>query len=312
VVIPCFNEQEVLPLLFERLNAAAVKWGTRYEVVLIDDGSADATWELARQCHAVDSRWRAVRLARNFGHQAALWCGLRHATGDVVVVLDADLQDPPEVVPQLLARWAEGYDVVYAVRTKRKEGPFKRLAYFVYYRVLATLSEFSIPLDSGDFGLMDRRVLDTMTQTHEPGPFVRGLRAWVGFRQTGVVYERDRRAAGEVKYTLRKLMQLAINGILSSSTRPLRLATYLGLIVSATAFIGAIFTLLQRVFATQFARIGLEPVPGFATIVIAILFLGGVQLLCLGILGEYVGRIYETVKGRPTPTVRDVLGGDKS
>jgi dolichol-phosphate mannosyltransferase len=303
IVIPCFNEEEVLSLLYTRLTAVAEQLGARYEVVLIDDGSTDRTWELLAGFHHRDPRWKLLRLARNFGHQVALWAGLKHATGDVIAVLDADLQDPPEILPQFLAQWVAGYDVIYAIRQKRKEGPFKRLAYYAYYRILAFLSEIEIPLDAGDFGVIDRRVLAAMTATHEPGPFIRGLRAWVGFRQIGLAYEREQRAAGQAKYTFRKLVELALNGILSFSTRPLRLATYLGLIVSATAFAGAVFTFLQRIFAKQFAHIGLEPVPGFATIVIAILFLGGVQLLCLGILGEYVGRIYQNVLGRPLPTI---------
>jgi glycosyltransferase involved in cell wall biosynthesis len=308
LVIPCYNEQDVLPLLFDRVTAAAATWGAKYEALLVDDGSRDGTWDLITELHAKDARWKGVRLARNFGHQIALWTGLQRADGHVVAVLDADLQDPPEILARFLAKWAEGFDVIYAVRTKRKEGPAKRLAYFLYYRALAFLSEIDIPLDSGDFCVMDRAVLAAILPSKEQVPFIRGLRAWAGFRQTALAYERDRRAAGEVKYTFRKLVQLGLNGIFSFSTRPLRLATYFGFLVSGTAFLGAIFTLLQRVFAAQFERIGLGPVPGFATIVIAILFLGGVQLLCLGILGEYVGRIYENVKGRPLTVVRDIVG----
>lgn len=308
LVIPCYNEQEVLPLLFDRVQAAADAWGGRYEVILVDDGSRDRTWELLRARCAADPRWKAVRLARNFGHQIALWTGLGKASGDAIAVLDADLQDPPEVLDQFFKKWEEGYDVVYAVRQKRKEGPFKRLAYFVYYRLLAYLAEIDIPLDSGDFGVVDRKVLDAMLQTSERPPFVRGLRAWVGFRQTALAYERDKRAAGDVKYTLRKLMSLGLDGIFSFSTRPLRLSTYMGVMVSVVAFLGAVFTLLQRIFADTFANLGLKPVPGFATIVIAVLFLGGVQLLCVGILGEYVGRIYENVKGRPLATIGETVG----
>lgn len=308
IVIPCFNEEEVLPLLFERLRAAAEQWDADYEVVLVDDGSTDATWALIEAQHEADERWRGVRLARNFGHQIALWTGLKHATGDLIAVLDADLQDPPEVLPRYFDKWAEGFDVVYAVRRKRKEGPLKRLAYFLYYRALALLSETKIPLDSGDFCVMDRRVLDAVLLTREQVPFIRGLRAWVGFRQCALEYERDRRAAGQVKYTLSKLVHLGINGIVSFSTRPLRLATYLGFAVSFTAFAGVVFTLIQRIFREQFAQFGMELPPGLATTVIAVLFLGGVQLLCLGILGEYVGRVFENVKGRPLVIVSERAG----
>lgn len=307
LVIPCYNEEEVLPILFGRLGVAAT-WPCDHEIVLIDDGSRDRTWELIREQNAKDPRWKGVRLARNFGHQIALWTGLQQASGNVIAVLDADLQDPPEILPQFLEKWQEGFDVVFAIRKKRKEGPIKRCAYYLYYRMLAFLSEIDIPLDSGDFCVMDRRALDAMLASNEQVPFIRGLRAWVGFRQIGLPFEREKRAAGNVKYTFRKLMKLGLDGIVSFSTRPLRLATYMGFIVSGTAFLGVLVTLLQRIFAEQFAQIGLKPVPGFATTVMAVLFLGGVQLLCLGILGEYVGRIYDNVKGRPLTVVSERLG----
>lgn len=311
VVIPCFDEAEVLPLMYERLNAAMREWGTRCEVIAVDDGSRDDTWAILCQFHDANPCWKAIRLARNFGHQVAIWAGLRHVSGDAVLVLDADLQDPPEQVPKLLDQWRAGYDIVYAIRQMRKEGPFMRAAYYCYYRLLAFLSEIDVPLDSGDFCLMDRRVVDAMTAVTEQEPFIRGLRAWVGFRQVGVPYERDRRAAGRAKYTFAKLTRLGLNGAFSYSTRPLRLATYLGFLVSILAFLGAIFTFFQRVFADQFAAWGMPYVPGFATIVIALLFLGGVQLVCVGILGEYVGRIYDNVRGRPQFTVGDSRGMDQ-
>jgi polyisoprenyl-phosphate glycosyltransferase len=308
VVIPCYNEEEVLPLLFKRLTEAATSWGVDYEVILVNDGSRDKTWQIMTEIHEADPRWKMVCLARNFGHQVALWTGLTVVSGDVVVVLDADLQDPPEIVPQFLSKWADGCDVVYGVRLKRKEFLLKRACYFLYYRILASLSEVTIPLDSGDFCLMDRRVVQIISSARDGRPFIRGLRAWIGFRQESLPYERSARAAGEAKYTLGKLVKLALDGILSSSIRPLRLATYMGLLVSVFAFLGTIFTLAQRIFAEQFARFGLRPVPGFATTVISILFLGGVQLLCVGILGEYIGRIYENVKGWPVSTVAKTLG----
>ncbi|MBX7103308.1 MAG: glycosyltransferase family 2 protein [Gemmataceae bacterium] len=311
VVIPCFDEEEVLPLLFARLERAAESWGAPYEIILVDDGSRDSTWARIEARNSTDPRWKGVRLARNFGHQIALWTGLQHARGQVIAVLDADLQDPPEVLPRYFAKWAEGYDVVYAVRRKRKEGPLKKAAYYLYYRTLAFLSEIDIPLDSGDFCVMDRRVLDAVLLTREQVPFIRGLRAWAGFRQVALEYEREARAAGQVKYTLRKLIQLGMNGIISFSTRPLRLATYFGFAVSATAFAGVLFTLIQRIFRTQFARYGMDLPPGLATTVTAVLFLGGVQLVCLGILGEYVGRVYENVKGRPLTIISERAGVEK-
>jgi len=308
VIVPCFNEEAVLPELFVRLGAVADAWDLDYEVVCVDDGSRDRTWELLQARHLVDSRWRAISFARNFGHQTAVSAGLTYATGDAVVVIDADLEDPPEVIARLIEQWREGYDVVYAVRQKRKEGPFKRLGYWVFYRVMARLVAFEIPLDSGDFCLITRRVVDTINAMPERNRFVRGLRAWSGFRQTGIAYERAARFAGASKYSLAKLVKLATDGLFSFSTVPLRMATYFGLAVSACAFFGVLFTLAQKIFAAQFAKIGLAPSAGFPTIVISILFLGGVQLICLGILGEYIGRIYEEVKGRPLWIVRDTAG----
>jgi glycosyltransferase involved in cell wall biosynthesis len=308
VVVPCYNEHEVLPQLYARLNAAAESWKEPFEVVLVDDGSKDATWELIRDIHGRDPRWRGIRLARNFGHQIALSAGMHHAGGDCVLVIDADLQDPPEQLLRFIQKWREGYEVVYGIRTKRKENIAKRLSYKAFYRLLGCLANIHIPLDSGDFCLMDRKVVNLLKRMPERNRFVRGLRSWVGFRQIGLAYERDARAAGEVKYTFRKLLRLAIDGILSFSTVPLRLATYFGFCVSIIALVGALFTFFQRLFSEWFATIGFGPVPGFATTVIGVLFLGGVQLICLGIIGEYLGRIYDEVKGRPLWTEFEMLG----
>jgi dolichol-phosphate mannosyltransferase len=308
VIVPCFNEELVLPQLFARLKAAGETWGMGYEVICVDDGSRDRTWELLAAQQKRDPRWRGLSLARNFGHQTAVSAGLYHASGDAVVVIDADLQDPPEELGRFLEKWREGYDVVYAIRQKRKEGLLKRLCYWSFYRLMARLVPFEIPLDSGDFCVLDRRVVEVLKRMPERNRFVRGMRAWAGFRQTGIAYERQQRAAGTTKYSARKLLRLAMDGIFSFSTAPLTLVAYLGLLISTASAIGVLFTLLQRIFASWFQKVGLAPVPGFATIVIAILFLGGVQLLCIGILGEYIGRIYEEVKRRPLWTVRASCG----
>jgi glycosyltransferase involved in cell wall biosynthesis len=308
VVIPCYNEQDVLPLLYERLTAAAKAWDVDYEVILVDDGSRDTTWEQMRQIHASDPRWKMLSLSRNFGKELALWTGLFAVRGEIVVLLDADLQDPPEVLGTFFKKWEEGYDVIYGVRKKRTEGILKRASYFLFYRLLSFLANVRIPLDTGDFCVMDRRVVRVITRSSERRPFIRGLRAWAGFRQVAVSYERQGRAAGEAKQTLLKLLKLAFDGILSSSIQPLRMASYLGVLVSGLAFLGVIFALLQRVFAEQFAALGLRPVSGFAIAVIAILFLGGVQLFCMGILGEYIGRVFETVQGRAPTVVAEALG----
>jgi dolichol-phosphate mannosyltransferase len=308
IIVPCFNEEAVLPELFERVAAVAATWGMEQEIICVDDGSQDRTWELLKAQNQKDPRWRCLSFTRNFGHQTAVSAGLFYARGDAVVVIDADLEDPPEVISRLVEKWNEGFDVVYAVRQKRKEGWFKRFCYWTFYRVMARLVAFEIPLDTGDFCLISRRVAETINAMPERNRFVRGLRAWSGFRQTGVTYERAARFAGTTKYGFAKLLKLATDGLFSFSTVPLRMATYLGLSVSALAFFGVVFTLAQKIFSAEFARIGLAPNSGFPTIVISILFLGGVQLICLGILGEYIGRIYEEVKGRPLWVLRDSAG----
>ena len=252
--------------------------------------------------------WKGISFSRNFGHQTAVSAGIYHASGDVVVVMDADLQDPPEELHRFIAAWKQGYHVVYAIRTRRKEGPLKRLCYWGFYRLLAKMARTHIPLDSGDFCVMDRRVVDVLKSMPERNRFVRGLRAWTGFNQIGLPYERQRRVAGEAKYTLTKLIALAGDGLLSFSTIPLRLATYLGLWASGLAFLGIVFTLAQRLFRDFFVSMGIGSFPGFATIVISTLFLGGVQLVCIGILGEYLGRIYDEVKRRPQWVVAATAG----
>lgn len=300
VVVPCYNESAVLVPLYHRLTAAAESWNEPFEILLVDDGSDAETWQQIDEIHGLDPRWKAVRFSRNFGHQTAVSVGLRYASGDAVVVIDADLQDPPEQIGRLIARWREGYDVVYAVRRKRKEGLFRRFCYAAFYRLLAGMSDTPIPLDSGDFCLMDRKVVDVLNAMPEHKRFVRGLRAWVGFRQIGVEYERKVRIAGRTHYTLGKLAQLAADGIFSSSTLPLRLAARLGLVVCLIALLATALVLAQPMFGHQVAS-------GAATL-IAVLFLGGVQLICLGILGEYIGRIYEEVRGRPQGIVSQTLG----
>jgi len=308
VIVPCFNEAAVLPELFKRMNAAASGWGMDYEIVCVDDGSGDNTWPMLKQQNAENHRWRCLSFARNFGHQTAVSAGLFHATGDAVVVIDADLQDPPEEVSRLLAKWQEGYEVVFATRKKRRDPFVKQILAWGFYRLLEKMTPLPMARDAGDFCLLDRKVVAVMNALPERSRYLRGLRTWCGFRQTSVEFDRAERAAGVPQYTFKKSFKLAMDGLLSFSAVPLRLATYLGLWVSGFAFLGAVFTLMQKLFAEQFAKIGLAPGPGFPTIVISVLFLGGVQLICLGILGEYIGRIYEEVKGRPLWIIRDSAG----
>ena len=308
IIIPCFNEEAVLPQLFERLGQAVTTWNADYEVICVDDGSRDRTWERLKAQHAANPRWRCLSFARNFGHQTAVSAGLHFATGDAAVVIDADLQDPPEEIARLLAKWREGYEVVFATRKKRRDPLLKRLLAWGFYRLLQKMTPLPMARDAGDFCLLDKKVVAVMNALPERSRYLRGLRTWCGFRQTAVEFDRAERAAGVPQYTFKKSFKLAMDGLFSFSAAPLRLATYLGLWVSAFAFLGAMFTLLQKVFATQFAKIGLAPGAGFPTIVISVLFLGGVQLICLGILGEYIGRIYEEVKGRPLWILRDSAG----
>ena len=308
VVVPCFNEEAVLPELFKRLSGAAATWDMDCEIICIDDGSRDNTWELLKAQNAKDPRWRCLSFARNFGHQTAVSAGLFYATGDAVVVIDADLQDPPEEISRLLARWREGFEAVFATRKKRRDPFLKRILAWGFYRLLEKMTPLPMARDAGDFCLLDKKVVAVMNALPERSRYLRGLRTWCGFRQTSVEFDRAERAAGEPQYTFKKSFKLAMDGLFSFSAVPLRLATYLGLWVSGFAFLGAVFTLVQKLFAGQFAKIGLAPGPGFPTIVISVLFLGGVQLICLGILGEYIGRIYEEVKGRPLWIIRDSAG----
>jgi dolichol-phosphate mannosyltransferase len=295
-------------MLFDRLRQCLLSWPMDFEVILIDDGSTDRTWEMLCEMHQRDRRWKVIRFARNFGHQTALRAGIHVAKGDVLAILDADLQDPPDVLPGFFQKWVEGYDVIYGVRQKRPEHVFKRTAYYLFYRILSKLSQHEIPLDAGDFCVMDQRIASLIRQMPERRPFIRGLRSWVGFRQLALPYQRHRRAAGDPKYNIRRLVGLALDGLLSSSVIPLRIATGFGIFVSCAAFLGAVFILFLGIFKDFFRSLGIEAVPGSVTILISILFLGGVQLVCLGIIGEYLGRIYENVKGRPFWTIRETLG----
>jgi len=308
IIVPCFNEEAVLPRLFERLGAVAATWQADYEILCVDDGSRDRTWEILQAQNQNDPRWRGLSFARNFGHQTAVSAGLHFATGDAVVVIDADLQDPPEEISRLLAKWREGYEVVFATRKKRRDPLLKKFLAWGFYRLLQKLTPLPMARDAGDFCLLDQRVVAVMNALPERSRYLRGLRTWCGFRQTSVEFDRHERAAGVPQYTFKKSFKLAMDGLFSFSATPLRLATYLGLWVSGFAFLGVVFTLAQKLFAAQFAKIGLAPGAGFPTIVISVLFLGGVQLICLGILGEYIGRIYEEVKGRPLWILRDTTG----
>ncbi|MEM7682929.1 MAG: glycosyltransferase family 2 protein [Planctomycetota bacterium] len=296
IVMPCHNEQEVLPSTFDRVLGMADAFadlGLGLEVVMVNDGSRDRTAELLDQKASSDPRVKAVHLTRNFGHQAAVTAGLETATGDAVAVMDADLQDPPEVLPQFIDKWRQGYQVVYAVRTKRKEWFGKRFAYWAFYRLLAALSEIEMPLDSGDFCIMDRSAVDLLNRLPERQRFVRGLRTWVGLKQAGVVYERAAREAGEPSYTFRSLLKLASDGLVSFSSTPLRLITRMGMFFLAFFALVFLYVIVARLFFNQGPA-------GWAFNACLILLGFSFNLIALGVIGEYLSRIFLEVKGRPT------------
>lgn len=296
VVAPVYNEQELVELFVERTCAAVSAHA--FELVIVNDGSADETAAILDRIAASDERVRVVHLSRNFGHQAALTAGLEHAVGDVVAMIDADLQDPPELIPEMIERWSGGADVVYAVRKQREgETAFKLATASWFYKLFDKLAQVDLEPNSGDFRLLDRRALDALLAMTERSRFLRGMTVWVGFTQTAVPYERDARHAGETKYTLRKMLRFSLDAIASFSHLPLQLATYVGLLSAGLAFIAIPVVLALRLAGSY--------LPGFGSLTIAILLLGGIQLIALGVIGEYVGRIYDEVKHRPLYIVRE-------
>jgi glycosyltransferase involved in cell wall biosynthesis len=303
VVVPCMNEQEVLRTTHQHLVGVLQKSLANFEIIYVDDGSSDCTFEVLRELQTSDPRVRVIRFSRNFGHQVAITAGLEHASGDAVVIIDADLQDPPEVLLEFLAKWLDGYDVVYGVRTERDgESAFKRLSAKIFYRFFSHMSDTQMPLDTGDFRLLDRRVVDALISMPERDRFVRGMVSWLGFSQVAVPYHRAARAGGTTKFSLFKMVRFALDGIFSFSILPLRMATWIGFAASGFSIVGIVIVLLERFFEVP----GL--VKGWSSAVIGELFIGGVQLVCLGIIGEYVGRIYGESKRRPLYIVRERIG----
>lgn len=305
IVVPCYNEELVLAELHDRLVSVLNQLeDTDGEIVYVDDGSKDQTPALLKELQLDEPRVGVVSLSRNFGHQIAVTAGLEHANGDAVVIIDADLQDPPEVIPEMVARWREGYQVVYGLRAKRHgETTFKLFTAKIFYRLINRLSEVEIPLDVGDFRLMDRQVVDVLLNMPERDRFLRGMVSWIGFKQSAVIYDRAARHAGETKYPLIKMLRFAVDSVISFSFAPLRVAIWVGFGAIAAAVAGIVYALVVRFYTTTWVR-------GWASIFTAILFLGGVQLVTLGIVGEYVGRIYAEVKLRPLYVVRERLGFD--
>jgi len=303
VVIPILNEEKVLPELLRRLRIVLDRVpGGPHEIVIVDDGSADSTPNILKRESQEDDRLVGVVLSRNFGHQAALSAGLAHASGDAIIAMDGDLQDPPESIPLFLEKFEQGYDVVYAQRVQRKEVWWLRACYYIFYRLITALSGIRLPLDAGDFGLMSRRVVNQLLEMPEYHRYLRGMRTWIGFRQTGIPIERAERHAGQPKYSTMKLLKLASDGIFSFSTVPLRVAAILGAVAIVLSATYAAFALYARLFLNQSPQ-------GFTALIFAITFLAGVQLFFMGVIGEYVGRLYEASKARPVYIVAEKFGG---
>jgi len=305
VVVPIYNEDENVSCLTEQLHKVLLPVTDSFEIVFVDDGSDPPCTSLLRETAEKNESIVVVELSRNFGHQVAVSAGIDFARGDAVAVMDGDLQDPPEVVAEMFARLREGNDVVYAVRLNRKEHWLKKLAYSAFYRLLDRMTEISVPLDAGDFCVMSRRVVETLRSMPERTRFVRGIRSWVGFKQVGYEYDRASRYAGRSKYTFWRLFFLAVNGVVSLSETPLRIAMILGFSISSVSILIGIYYFIKKML------IGLSP-PGFATLITAILFLAGVQLITIGVVGEYVGRIFDEVKQRPLYVVRSVTGRESN
>jgi dolichol-phosphate mannosyltransferase len=299
IVAPVYNEAQTLSELYQRIRDVMERTGDTWELVLVDDGSVDGSGDTILAMAKTDPRIRPVVFARNFGHQIAVTAGLDYSRGQAVVIIDSDLQDPPEVILQMIEKWREGYEVVYGVRTDREgESWFKLVTASLFYRLIYRITDVKIPLDTGDFRLLDRKVVDVMNQMRERHRFLRGMSSWIGFRQTGVEYRRAARFAGETKYPLRKMMRFASDAITGFSYLPLQMATYLG-------FISAGISILAIPVVIYLRASGSGAFFGQATTLIAVLFLGGIQLISLGILGEYLGRLYDQAKGRPLYIVRD-------
>ena len=302
LVVPILNEEQTLPELVRRLRLLLDRLDGPAEVVLVDDGSSDGSHDLMLAAHEIDPRFKVLRLSRNFGHQIAITAGMDVAAGNAVIVMDADLQDPPEVVLQMAARWREGFDVIYGVREGRPgDTRFKKATASVFYRLLRRISNIDVPVDVGDFRLVDRRALEAFKAMRETNRYVRGMFSWIGFRQVGVTFQRDERFGGDTKYPLTKMLKFATDGVVSFSAAPLRLALNMGFAVSALSF-------LLGLVAVVFKLAGLYSIPGLASIAVFVALLGGMQLLVLGLMGEYIARIHDEVKGRPLYVVRDAHG----
>jgi glycosyltransferase involved in cell wall biosynthesis len=306
IVAPCYNEEGNLLELHRRVTEVMDQTGEPWELVLVNDGSRDRTSEMMQELHVADPRIHYIDFARNFGHQIAVTAGMDYAQGEAVILIDADLQDPPELFLEMIQKWKDGFDVVYAVREERRgESWFKLATAKLFYRIIYRITDVNIPLDTGDFRLMDRKVVNAIKQMKERHRFIRGMTSWVGFKQTGVTYTRAERFAGETKYPIRRMVKFAWDAVTGFSFFPLQLAMYLGFTIAGLSALGVVVVIIARLFGNQAFF-------GQATTLVMVLFLGGVQLISLGIIGEYLGRIYDEVKGRPMYVVNEAVGFEKS
>ncbi len=302
VVAPCYNEEKSLPELYRQIKAVMEQTGEAWELVLVNDGSRDRTGEVIRELHAADQRVHYIDFARNFGHQIAVTAGMDYAQGQAIILIDADLQDPPQLILEMIQKWNEGYKVVYAIRAARKgESWFKLATAKLFYRLIYRITDVKIPLDTGDFRLMDRKIVNAMKQMKERHRFIRGMTSWIGFKQTGVSYVRQERFVGETKYPVRRMVKFAWDAITGFSYVPLQIATFLGFIIAAFSALSIVGVIAARLS-------GIQAFEGQATTLIMVLFLGGVQLISLGVIGEYLGRIYDEVRGRPLYVVSETAG----
>jgi polyisoprenyl-phosphate glycosyltransferase len=303
LVIPCFNEEETIPVLWQRLSTLINRDDAGFTVVFVDDGSSDGTYARLKDLAGTDARIRVIKLSRNFGHQSALTAGIEHAEGDAVILMDADLQDRPEAISDFISAWRNGADVVYAVRSSRKENPLMRTAFKGFYRLMSKASGIEVPMDAGIFGLLDRRVVDVLRSMPERNRYFPGLRAYAGFKQVAVTVDRDARHSGNSRVKFSGLVKLALDGLIAFSYLPIRMITLVGVVVALTAF-GYTARVLYKKLVSG------EAIIGWASTLTAILFLGGLQLIMLGLIGEYIGRIYEEVKHRPYYIVMEKVGFD--
>ena len=304
IVIPVFNEAQTIPELIRRLTPVMDSLGTA-EVIFVDDASSDETFGILAGAHKADARFKAIRFSRNFGHQIAITAGMDHANGDAIILMDGDLQDPPELIPRFIEEWKKGFEVVYAVKRNRKEFFLKRYAFSLFYRLLHSVSTIDIPMDAGNFSLLDRRVLGVLRKMPERNRYISGMRAWAGFRQTGIEFDREARFAGKPQMSLTRLVNLALDGIFSFSKAPLRLGIYVGLFSALLAFIGTAYVIYAKIFTDR-------AIIGWTSVMLAITFLGGMILVTIGIVGEYIGRIFDEVKQRPLYIVGDRVGVDSA